>query len=113
MKKLLVLLVVVSTLLLTGCRSVKVSTEDGKALKIVNKGANDVVRADKQKRIYYVLWGLIPITDNTTNDMLADVKEGSEVAVDVHMDFLDYLISAIGGYVSIASHSVTVEVNEK
>lgn len=65
-----------------------------------------------KKKVWYVLWGLLPITDNHTSDMVAASAQGRPVRnfkATTTYTFTDLLISALLGFVTITTHSVIVE----
>jgi hypothetical protein len=60
------------------------------------------------KKVWYALWGLVPITKNSTDEIIAqyDLKN---VRVITQYDIVDYLISAVLGTFSIQTKTVIVE----
>ena len=64
-----------------------------------------------QYKVWYALWGLVPISDNTTNKILKETKL-KKVRVTTKMSFTDYLISAVLNMfipTTIATWTVEVE----
>jgi hypothetical protein len=57
--------------------------------------------------VFYVLWGLVPITDNSTGDL---IKPKEVVRVKTYMSVVDCLVTCVLGFVSVTSHTVDVEV---
>ena len=59
-------------------------------------------------KVWYVLWGLIPLNENKTDKM---IKENglTSVRVETKFKFIDYLITAITGNVSIVVCTVILE----
>jgi hypothetical protein len=67
-----------------------------------------------QKKVWYVIWGLVPITNNTTTDMLSQVSQGNRndvrnMKVTVQYTLIDWLIGACLGTFTIMTNTVTVE----
>lgn len=61
-----------------------------------------------EKRVWYVLYGLVPLTDNTTTDIIQ--KYGfKKVHVKSEQTFLDYLITVFLGTFTIATRTIVVE----
>jgi len=59
---------------------------------------------------WYVLWGLVPITPNATNDMIA--KHGlKQVRVKTYFGVMDVLINAVLGALSLYTNTVEIEGN--
>jgi hypothetical protein len=106
--KRLVSLILVVTLVLTfaGCYTVNIKAPEGKKILISSK---EVVVPDMSKKAFYLLWGLVPITDNSTADLLSKYPDGAEVAISTKFDILDYLISYVLGQVSFGSKTIEVE----
>ena len=93
---------------LFSCTNIIVKAPAGKNIQIASGRVPKAV--DDQKMVWYVLWGLVPITDNTTENMLADIPDGSKVFVRTEMTIFDYLISGFLGIFSIQTRTVSVTV---
>jgi hypothetical protein len=107
MKRLVVVfLLLVFILPLVSCTTINVNTAAGKyAFLMPDKGG--VVKDTRSKMVFYILWGLIPLTDNSTKDMI-NAKE--KVRVSSTMGPLDVVISYVLGIVTVQSRTITVEV---
>ncbi|MBZ4683965.1 MAG: hypothetical protein JG768_1392 [Fusobacteriales bacterium] len=104
-----------SVLLLSGCETLKISAPREKNIILEQKTKNDNIRADKEKKVYYALYGLIPISNNSTEDMLTDVKDNSRVAVTTKYSLTDWLVGLGANIIfptTIVSRTIEVEVNE-
>ncbi|MCX5803500.1 MAG: hypothetical protein NTU69_08230 [Proteobacteria bacterium] len=58
-----------------------------------------------EKRVWYALWGLVPISNNTTDDI---VPANTNVRVETKYTFLDVVISIFTGLVTINCHTAEV-----
>jgi hypothetical protein len=106
MKRVIALMLILA-LGIVSCAKVIVRAPAGSNIRI---GSGEVVNADKQKRVFYILMGLIPLNDNSTEDMLADVPAGSTVVIEEKMTFVDYILSGILSVVTIQCKTVVVDV---
>lgn len=106
MKKVVALMAILA-IGFAACAKVIVSVPAGKNIKI---GSGEVVTADKQKRVFYALWGLVPLGDNSTEGMLADVPNGSTVVIEDKITIADAIISAILSVVTIQSKTIVIDV---
>ena len=95
----LILLLAV-TMSVAGCYTIRVggkaelapSTEEG--TKIAGK------------RCWYVLWGLVPISDNSTDSLIPATAK--KVRVETKYTVLDFLINMFTGIVTIETFSVEI-----
>lgn len=92
--------------LTVGCWTVKVEVPAGSNVKLTGnfEGAGPTV---EKFRIWYVLWGLVPISENSTAPKLQG-KTLSEVSVQDQADVLDLVISFFLGIVSINTRTVEI-----
>jgi hypothetical protein len=58
------------------------------------------------------LWGLVPITNNSTEDLLATVPNNSKVYVKTEIGPIDWLISIFLSWTSIQTRTVKVAVEK-
>lgn len=108
MKKVFIALVSLLVLVsFSSCLNVVVKAPAGKKISISSQEPSIY---SSKKMVFYVLWGLVPITDNSTADLMLTVPDGSEVAVKTEMTLIDFLVSAFLGVVTIQSHTVSVGV---
>ena len=102
-------LVVIITFGFVGCATVQVAAPANTDIKLATEDA--VPKRVIKKRVFYALWGYVPINENSTADYLRgqDVKK---VKVKSYYDVVDYLISAFLGGFTIMSRTVEIEVVE-
>lgn len=93
-------------LLCTGCYTVKYVAPPGSAVSTLSE--QDAVTFKKEKKIWYALWGLVPITDNTTDVIIAqnNLKKARAMS---RLTFVDWVISLFTGFASIVPMTMTVE----
>jgi len=96
MKKLILI-----TFFLFGCATVVVSGNAELA------PSNSVCSKIAEKRVFYVLWGLVPITNNNLDDV---IPSGKKVKVETKYTIVDFLISYFLGFLTI--NTKTAEVYE-
>ena len=109
MKK--VLLILVSLILVfsfLGCATILVKAPEGKNLQLAS--GTPPSEYDKSKMVWYVLWGLIPIGDNTTVDLLADAPKGSKVFVKTELTPIDAIITTLLSFATIQTRTVSVAI---
>jgi len=63
-------------------------------------------KTELSEKQWYILWGLVPLNTVDTNKMAGDV---TDYEITTQHSFVDLLISAITGIVTIQVKSVTVE----
>ncbi|MEO0099990.1 MAG: hypothetical protein ABIK99_04780 [candidate division WOR-3 bacterium] len=97
-------------ILFIGCYPVSIVSPAGK--KTILLSETDQTTFKTSKRVWYVLWGLVPITDNSTADIISKYNL-ENVKVTTHFEIVDYLISAVLGSFSIQTKTVVVEGNQK
>jgi hypothetical protein len=111
MKKLMLLVVFVGlTLSFTNCMSVHMvapPSSDVRMLAELEPAYSKITYKN-----WYVLWGLVPITENSTDGVLA--KHGfKEARVTTEFTLIDWLIDAVLGGFSIITNTTTIEGNLK
>jgi hypothetical protein len=103
MKKIVAIILIFSFI---GCYAVRYVAPTGVQVKTMDELSPAKVKV--QKRVWYALYGLIPITDNSTADLiqkynLKNVRATSKFTI------LDYIISAFTGGVTIVTLTIEVE----
>lgn len=91
---------------LTNCYKFHVKGPQGQEVQLVAENSG-TVKSVKTRTVWYALWGAVPISDNTTEKDLAGMKKAS---VTTQHTFLDILIGAVTGIITIAPK--TVEITE-
>lgn len=61
---------------------------------------------------WYVLWGLVPITDNSTADVIGK-NQLENVRVKTYFSEIDWLINVVLGWTSVYTNTVEIEGNLK
>jgi hypothetical protein len=107
-KSIPILLICMVCFLFTSCATVSVVAPTGK--KVMLASETDPTTFRTTKKVWYVLWGLVPITDNTTEDLISKYQL-ENVRVETQYSFVDWLIDVVLGWTSIHTHTVTVEGN--
>ena len=112
MKKLLLGLVLIG--FLAGCATVVIDAppSDNVVSLTSQPSGGSTYHFVAKKKVWYVLWGLLPITDNHTSDMVAASAQGKPVRnfkATTTYTFIDWLISALLGFGTISTQSVIVE----
>jgi len=109
MNKLITILCIISLLFLTSCYTVRVLSDVDRPITLASQ--TESLPFKTQYRVWYALWGLVPISDNTTNKILRETKI-RKVRVTTKMTFVDYLISAALNMIlptTIATWTVEIE----
>jgi len=89
-----------------GCYTIRYVAPVGKDVKAMDEITPAKVKV--QKRVWYALWGLVPISDNSTADLiqkynLKNARAKSKITI------LDFIISSFTSYVTIVTLTVEVE----
>ena len=76
----------------TGCATVKVEAPQPVKLASITENA----RPYRSKKVWYLFWGLVPISNNSTADLMP-TESGKEVRVKVEAQYgiIDYLVSLV------------------
>lgn len=70
---------------------------------IVGSGAQEQVTVEERQ--WYVLWGLVPINEDKSEEMAGDAED---YVVDTELTFLDFVINIFTSIISVTSRTVTV-----
>ncbi len=104
MKKFILPLFLFFSLSFIGCSTIKV---EGDA-KLVPHSPEYICKKVSEKRAYYLLWGLIPISNNSTEDI---IPPGKEIKVETKYTGIDVLIGiAANILIPTTISSMTAEV---
>ncbi len=101
-------LVVALSLGLVGCATVQVEAPRGTDIKLSTENTTTYKRIVK-KRVFYALWGLVPLTPNSTASMV-NPRTTHEIKVKSYYNVVDYVISAVLGIVTITSRTVEIQI---
>lgn len=94
------------TLLFSSCYVNKVYVPAGHDVKIAEAG--DIMETKVEKKQWYALWGLVPITSDRTPEII-QTYGFDEVKVESKITFVDFLIGIFTSWVSIVPQTVVVE----
>lgn len=109
MKKFTTLICILSLFLMNSCYTVRVVSDVDRPITLASK--TETLPYKETYRVWYILWGLVPISDNTTNKILRETKI-NKIRVTIKMSFVDYLISALLNAIiptTIATWTVEIE----
>ena len=104
MKKMLAMVICFS-LLFAGCATVKVEAPRGQ--KMVLQPSVESQPLIMKKKVWYVIWGLVPISPNSTAEMVKDEKL-TEMSCKQYTGFDDFLISYFLGILTLSTRSVEI-----
>lgn len=108
-KKRVVLLALLACFLFMSCYTVKVVAPPRKDVTMLAE--TDAASFRMTKRFIYLIAGLIPISDISTEPLIAQYNLES-VKVETKFDIVDYFISAVTGGL-VVTKSVTIEGNPR
>lgn len=92
---------------MVSCMTVKINTGSGYAFLAPDNDGKPAPKTVRSKMVFYILEGLVPLTDNSTGDL---IKPKEIVRVKTYMSFLDYIISGVLGIITVTCETVDVEV---
>ena len=106
MKKAMLVVGLVSMFALS-CATVNVTTPPGSNVRIAAKGTPGPIGCMqyREKRMMYVLWGLVPIGDNSTQTIM---PKSGKVVVQTEYTIIDGLLNIVGNYFTL--HFKTAKV---
>lgn len=93
-------------LLFTSCATVSIVAPTGQNVMLAPETEGMTLKTSK--KVWYVLWGLVPITNNSTEDLITKYNLQS-VRVKTQYDVLDFLISYFLGFLTLHTKTVIVE----
>lgn len=109
-KKGMLILSLMAILLFSGCKNIRIQSPEGKTIKLGHKSGE--ISKVISNRSYYLAWGIVPITNNTTDRLTKDFNDGDVIAAEVEYSPFDWLIECAGnGFIptTIAAETVNVE----
>lgn len=107
MKKLLIFLVLI-TVFITNCGTVLVNAPPREDIRLLSETESASFKTSM--KTWYVLWGLVPITNNSTADIIAK-HQLKNVKVKTYYSVVDFLIGALLGGFSIYTRTTEIEGN--
>lgn len=107
-KQVLLLTVLVGLCLsvLPGCATVYVNAPPGRDVRLMAE--NEPMQSKQTVRAWYLLWGLVPISDNSTAKRISD-HSLTGIRVKEQYGFVDVLISVFLSWTSLHSRTVVIE----
>jgi hypothetical protein len=109
MRKSALLLAILLIMIITiNCGTVIVAAPPGKDVELLGEG--DAARVVAVKKCWYLLWGLVPISDNSTALTVAEYQLKS-VRVTSYYSPIDFIISFFLGFTSLHTRTVEIEGN--
>ncbi len=109
MRKLIAGVLIASFSFFTGCFTMKYAAPPQSTVTTVSESTTTSFK--KSVKVWYALWGAVPITDNSTEKLIAD-NNLKEVRVTTQIKFVDYIIGIFTGIASIVPATMTVEGNQ-
>jgi len=94
-------------LLFVSCSVVYVKAPAGKTVTLL---ANEPTSIKIPMRNWYLLWGLIPLTDNGTSTMIGQVNMG-QVRVKTYYTALDFILNIPLAALTLHTNTVLLEGN--
>lgn len=113
MKKMLVLILGIA-LLTTSCYTLNYSNSaSSKPISFTGEVKGQRTHFTEEKRLWYALWGLVPISDNDIEKSLIEPRTSGgavqNLSLKSEISPLDFLFNILTGLVTIYSQTVTVE----
>ena len=93
----------------TGCYTMKYTAPPDANVTTISQEQPTTFK--KQQKVWYVLWGLVPISDNTSSKVIAENKL-KNARVKTEIKFVDGVISIFTGIISIVPATMTIEGNQ-
>lgn len=112
MKRLIIisLILAILSLGLTSCFRVSIQAPRESEVSIVSE-YTVLPQFTLKKKVWYILWGLVPITDNTPADLIA-LSKAKKVRINTYWGVDDILINLITANFTIYVNTLEVEVIE-
>ncbi|MCI0693052.1 Bor family protein [candidate division KSB1 bacterium] len=92
-----------------GCYTMKYAAPAGVSVTTISEEQPATFK--KQVKVWYALWGLVPITDNTSSKVIAE-NNLKNARVKTEIKFVDGVISIFTGIASIVPATMTIEGNQ-
>ncbi len=108
MKKIiLVFLAVFIVFIFISCSTVKVAAPDNSFAYLMPDSAKWQVKEVRSKMNFYLLWGLIPLGDNSSQSL---IRPKEKVKVTTSLTVVNYILNYIIGFVTISTNTTEVDV---
>ena len=107
MKKIMTISIMFCLIFFSGCYSVRILSDRNSNIILASK--TEHLPYKEKYKVWYILWGLVPISDNTTSKLFNN-SNLKKVRINTKLGIDDILISLVlGSFTSIASWTVEVE----
>ena len=93
-------------LFLSSCLTTEVSAPAGQKVTLASDGA--FCKEKIRKRVWFALWGVYPISQNKTSELLKGIKE--PVKIKTYFSWLDVVIALFTGGFSIVPKTVAIYI---
>ncbi|MEN3046208.1 MAG: hypothetical protein ABDH49_04410 [Candidatus Hydrothermales bacterium] len=103
MKKILAIITLIG---FVSCYNIKFVAPPQSDVKVMSEV--DVGKVKVSKKVWFILYGLVPLTDNSTADLIAKYNL-KNVKARCYMDAVDVVIGLILGYFTIGTFTIEVE----
>lgn len=107
-KTALFLAILLITTITLNCGAVIVAAPPGRDIELLSE--SETARVVAVKKCWYLLWGLVPISNNSTAPIVADYQLKS-VRVNTYYSAIDFIISFFLGFTSLHTRTVEIEGN--
>jgi hypothetical protein len=107
-KPIILMLLLFITAMSVNCGTVIVAAPPGKSIELLDEG--DVARVVTVKKCWYLLWGLVPISNNSIAPIVADYQLKS-VRVNTYYSAVDFIISFFLSFTTLHTRTVEIEGN--
>ena len=90
-----------------GCATVNIAAPPGAQVRVAAKGPAGVAGCTLYgtKRNMYLLWGLVPLGDNSTQTIM---PKSGEVVVQTQVNFFDVVLSVLGYWLTLYFNTANV-----
>jgi hypothetical protein len=110
-KRVPIILICLFCLLFSSCATISIIAPVGQ--KVMLASETTPVAFSTTKKVFYLLWGLVPISNNSTDDIIAKYNL-ENVRFKTQYDFIDVLVSFVfGDFISLHSKTIVIEGNTK
>lgn len=103
-------LVFLGVFLFTSCATISVVGPAGRKTTLLSEPEPTTYKTTV--KVWYLLWGLVPITDNSTEEIIAKY-DLENVKVRTQYDIVDILVSAVLGGFSVHTKTMIIEGNRR
>lgn len=103
-----VIICVCCLLVFSGCFTAKMVAPTNSEIKTLTE--TDATTFKKDVKIWFALWGLVPISENNSSRIIQE-NNLDEVRITTKFKFVDYLIAIFTGIASIVPMTMQIEGN--